>query len=56
MASSEQSTSLIPSLPVYILYLTAGPGPAGMTFPPHTYGRAPTLLAQLRARRGGGPR
>lgn len=44
-AGPEQRVELAQPVPVYIVYLTAQPGPGGMVFPPDIYRRDPPLLA-----------
>jgi murein L,D-transpeptidase YcbB/YkuD len=46
-AGAEQRVDLTEATPVYITYLTAAPGPAGVTFHPDVYGRDPALLAAV---------
>ncbi|MGH7023973.1 MAG: L,D-transpeptidase family protein, partial [Caulobacteraceae bacterium] len=43
----DQKADIDPPIPVYILYLTAQPGPGGVTFLPDIYHRDPALLAAL---------
>ena len=49
-ASGETRVNLPAPVPVYIVYLTAAPGPKGPVFSPDIYGRDPALLAQLEHR------
>jgi murein L,D-transpeptidase YcbB/YkuD len=49
-AAGETRVNLPAPVPVYIVYLTAAPGPKGPVFSPDIYGRDPALLAQLEHR------
>jgi murein L,D-transpeptidase YcbB/YkuD len=49
----DQRVDLAAPLPVYILYLTAQPSAAGVSYPPDIYQRDPALLAALAARSAG---
>jgi murein L,D-transpeptidase YcbB/YkuD len=48
---AEVRVDLPNPVPVYIVYLTAEPGPHGLTFPPDIYHRDPALLAQMEQRK-----
>jgi murein L,D-transpeptidase YcbB/YkuD len=51
----DQRVDLAPPMPVYILYLTAQPGPAGVSYLADIYHRDPPLLAALAVRPGRPP-
>ncbi|HEV2362907.1 MAG TPA: L,D-transpeptidase family protein [Caulobacteraceae bacterium] len=49
----EDRVALAPPVPVYIVYLTAWPGPDGLVFWPDIYHRDPSLLASMEKGRAG---
>jgi murein L,D-transpeptidase YcbB/YkuD len=55
-AGGDARLDLAAPVPVYILYLTALPGPRGVTRMPDVYGRDRALETQIAARQGVGPR